>query len=93
MEGEYIAGWAPVEDGSRGYVETHLTRLERTLAITPPGGPEDRILEMGAYLHITPALKTRSATARFAAAITAPPAAPTIAALPPNPARNFECCD
>jgi glycosyltransferase involved in cell wall biosynthesis/SAM-dependent methyltransferase len=57
--GEYIAGWAPVEDGSRAYVETHLTRLEKTLAITPPGGPSDRILEMGAYLQITPALKTR----------------------------------
>ena len=27
--------------------------------LTPPGGPEDRILEMGAYLQITPALKTR----------------------------------
>ena len=37
----------------------HLTRLEKTLAITPPGGPEDRILEMGAYLQITPALETK----------------------------------
>jgi glycosyltransferase involved in cell wall biosynthesis/SAM-dependent methyltransferase len=59
VEGDYIASWAPVEDGSRAYVETHRTRLERTLALTPPGGPKDRILEMGAYLQITPALKTR----------------------------------
>ena len=59
VEGDYIASWAPAEDGSRDYVETHRTRLERTLALTPPGGPEDRILEMGAYLQITPALKTR----------------------------------
>src|SRR5579871_2507020 len=51
--------WAPTEDGSRDYVETHLTRLEKTLAITPRGGPDDRVLEMGAYLQITPALKTR----------------------------------
>jgi len=57
VAGGYIESWAPVEDGSRGYVNSHLTRLERTLAITPPGGPEDRILEMGAYLQITPALK------------------------------------
>jgi SAM-dependent methyltransferase len=57
--GEYIVSWAPAENGSRAYVDSHLTRLEKTLAITPPGGPEDRILEMGAYLHITPALKTR----------------------------------
>jgi glycosyltransferase involved in cell wall biosynthesis/SAM-dependent methyltransferase len=56
---EYIESWVPSEDGSRDYVEVHLSRLERTLAITPEGGPEDRILEMGAYLQITPALKTR----------------------------------
>ncbi len=55
----YIASWAPAENGARDYVESHLSRLERTLAITPRGGPEDRVLEMGAYLHITPALKTR----------------------------------
>jgi glycosyltransferase involved in cell wall biosynthesis/SAM-dependent methyltransferase len=55
----YIAGWTREEDGSRGYVETHITRLERTLAITPPGTDADAILEMGAYLHITPALKTK----------------------------------
>ncbi len=59
VSGEYIASWAPVEDGSRAYVESHLTRLEKTLQVTPPGGPEDRILEMGSYLQITPALKTR----------------------------------
>jgi len=59
VSGDYIASWAPVEDGSRSYVETHRTRLERTLALTPPGGSGDRVLEMGAYLQITPALKTR----------------------------------
>jgi glycosyltransferase involved in cell wall biosynthesis len=58
VQGEYIASWAPRDDGSRAYVETHLTRLEKTLAITPPGGPRDRVLEMGAYLQITPALRT-----------------------------------
>jgi glycosyltransferase involved in cell wall biosynthesis/SAM-dependent methyltransferase len=59
VKGEYIASWAPVEDGSRAYVESHMTRLEKTLSITPPGGPADRVLEMGAYLQITPALKTK----------------------------------
>lgn len=59
VSGDYIAAWAPVADGSRGYIETHRTRLEKTLAITPPGTADDRILEMGAYLQITPALKTR----------------------------------
>jgi glycosyltransferase involved in cell wall biosynthesis/SAM-dependent methyltransferase len=55
---EYILSWAPDEAAAK-YVETHLTRFDKTLAITPRGGPDDRILEMGAYLQITPALKTR----------------------------------
>jgi glycosyltransferase involved in cell wall biosynthesis/SAM-dependent methyltransferase len=54
---EYIRGWAAPE--AREYVKAHETRLARTLAIIPPGGPEDAILEMGAYLQITPALKTK----------------------------------
>jgi glycosyltransferase involved in cell wall biosynthesis/SAM-dependent methyltransferase len=58
IEPEYIRSWAP-DEAARGYIETHLSRFEKTLAITPPGGPQDRILEMGAYLQITPALKTR----------------------------------
>jgi glycosyltransferase involved in cell wall biosynthesis len=58
VEPEYIRSWAP-DAGAANYVETHVTRFEKTLAITPPGGPGDRILEMGAYLQITPALKSR----------------------------------
>ena len=54
----YIAGWAADRE-SLGYLDTHLTRLVKTLEITPPGGPQDRILEMGAYLQITPALRTK----------------------------------
>ncbi|MDZ4799954.1 MAG: methyltransferase domain-containing protein, partial [Bryobacteraceae bacterium] len=55
---EYIFGWAETPE-ARSYAETHIDRLQKTLAITPPGGPGKRILEMGAYLQITPALKTR----------------------------------
>ena len=58
VEPEYILSWAP-DESAKGYMETHLTRFEKTLAITPPGGPDDRILEMGSYLQITPALETR----------------------------------
>jgi glycosyltransferase involved in cell wall biosynthesis/SAM-dependent methyltransferase len=58
VEPEYILSWSPDSD-AKSYIETHLTRFEKTLAITPPGGPGDRILEMGAYLQITPALQTR----------------------------------
>jgi SAM-dependent methyltransferase len=55
---EYIAGWATVPEAQE-YVQVHRTRLARTLEITPPGGPEDRVLEMGVYLQITPALRTK----------------------------------
>jgi glycosyltransferase involved in cell wall biosynthesis/SAM-dependent methyltransferase len=58
VEPEYIASWSPTE-ASKGYLQTHFTRLEKTLAITPPGRPADRILEMGVYLQITPALKEK----------------------------------
>ena len=56
---EYILGWSPEDSEGRAYAETHLTRFEKTLAIVPPGGPEDRALEMGAYLQMTPALKAK----------------------------------
>jgi len=54
----YLSSWSQ-NRASRNYLETHQTRLEKTLAFTPRGGPQDRILEMGAYLQITPALSTR----------------------------------
>jgi len=56
---DYILGWAPPATPSRAYVEWHLARLRRTLEITPPGTAQDRVLEMGAYLQITPALKAK----------------------------------
>ena len=66
----YLHGWAHDEE-QRGYLNTHETRLVKTLSITPPGGPGDRILEMGAYLQITPALQANWAMAKSAAATTA----------------------
>ena len=55
---EYIIGWA-TDDDARNYVGIHKDRLVRTLELTPPGGPDDHILEMGAYLQITPSLQTK----------------------------------
>lgn len=54
----HVPAWSCDPD-ARQYVEQHMTRLQRTLEITPPGGPDERILEMGAYLHITPALRSK----------------------------------
>ena len=52
-----ILSWTAPD--AKGYVESHITRLDKTLQITPRGTSADRVLEMGAYLQITPALKTR----------------------------------
>ena len=41
----------------KAYAETHLARFVRTLKITPKGTKRDRLLEMGTYMQITPALK------------------------------------
>ncbi|HWB83266.1 MAG TPA: glycosyltransferase [Bryobacteraceae bacterium] len=54
----YLQGWAEGE-GSAHYVAKHETRLVKTLEITPRGGPCERILEMGSYLQMTPALRTK----------------------------------
>ncbi len=58
VEPDFVLNWSP-DEGSKNYAATHLTRLQKTLAITPPGTADDRILEMGAYLQITPALTRR----------------------------------
>ena len=87
----YIRSWAP-DEGAQGYIETHLTRFEKTLAITPPGGPDDRILEMGAYLQITPALKTRLGYGEVRGCYYGPPASGSSASpSPPATARNSQC--
>ncbi len=54
---EYILGYASASEEQLNYARNHITRLVRTLEITPPAKPEDRILEMGAYMQITPALQ------------------------------------
>jgi glycosyltransferase involved in cell wall biosynthesis len=58
VDPEYLESWATDGQGRR-YLETHLTRLEKTLEMIPPGGSCDRVLEMGAYMQLTPALKNR----------------------------------
>lgn len=52
-----ITMWTDPQPDPGHYVDTHLKRFQRTLEITPRGAEQDRILEMGAYLHITPGLK------------------------------------
>ncbi len=57
-EEAWLLGWAK-NDESRFYMRQHIARLRKTLDMTPPGGAGRRVLEMGAYLQITPALRFR----------------------------------
>lgn len=54
----YLRSWA-VNKEAEEYFDTHHTRLRRTLEITPRGTAADRVLEMGAYLQITPSLRNQ----------------------------------
>jgi glycosyltransferase involved in cell wall biosynthesis/SAM-dependent methyltransferase len=58
VTGEYIQSWV-ADPGAKQYLSHHTTRFEKTLELTPPGDASQRILEMGAYMQITPALQTR----------------------------------
>jgi glycosyltransferase involved in cell wall biosynthesis/SAM-dependent methyltransferase len=55
VEPEAFSEW--VEPAARVYAGQHTTRLVHTLEMTPAGDPSKSILEMGAYMQITPALK------------------------------------
>ncbi len=54
---EYILSFCAESPDGLEYAKTHIERLARTLKITPQGGAADSVLEMGAYMQITPALK------------------------------------
>jgi SAM-dependent methyltransferase len=58
VSAEYIMNWAK-DEGARSYIAEHKTRLVKTLELVPEGSADRSILEMGAYMQITPALKTR----------------------------------
>ncbi len=48
----------PVPDaGAKAYLEKHIPRLARTLALVPPPQHTGRALELGCYMQITPLLE------------------------------------
>lgn len=44
-------------DGARAYLERHVGRLARTLALVPSPGLTGRALELGCYMQITPLIQ------------------------------------
>ena len=53
----YLRRWVHPDSDGAEYFHTHSHRLVETIQRVPSGGAEDRILEMGCYLQITPALR------------------------------------
>ncbi len=56
VELEDVSNWV-ADPAAQGYLDHHAARFQKTLELTPPGDESQRILEMGAYMQITPALK------------------------------------
>jgi glycosyltransferase involved in cell wall biosynthesis/SAM-dependent methyltransferase len=53
----YVSRWIDAASPAGAYFATHSVRLIRTLQLIPRGNAESRILELGAYMQITPALR------------------------------------
>ncbi len=45
------------DEKARQYLETHIQRLARTLALVPPPQGASRVLELGCYMQLTPHLQ------------------------------------
>lgn len=54
---DYIMEFCQQSPEMTEYAKSHLARLVQTIQVTPHGTPSDRILEMGCYMQITPALR------------------------------------
>jgi hypothetical protein len=45
------------DESARQYLEIHIPRIARTLGLVPESKSSSRVLEMGTYMHMTPALQ------------------------------------
>ncbi len=88
---DYIRGFCRNRPDDAHYVESHITRLVRTLEITPPGGPDDAVLEMGAYLHITPALASKLGYGEVRGCYLGPPGGVDRRSVVSASGETFEC--
>lgn len=53
----YLSRWIDRQSPAAAYYDAHSVRLVRTLQLTPPGEDGSRVLELGCYMQITPALR------------------------------------
>lgn len=54
---DYVSRWVDAASPDGQYFAIHSARLIHTLKLTPPGEVDCRILELGCYMQITPALR------------------------------------
>ena len=54
---KYVSRWIEPGSPAQAYFATHSVRLIRTLQLIPRGDSASRILELGCYMQITPALR------------------------------------
>jgi SAM-dependent methyltransferase len=52
-----LRGFEMPDAGAKAYLEKHVPRLARTLALAPPPQKTGRVLELGCYMQITPLLE------------------------------------
>ena len=54
---QFVRSMDQPDEGARTYLEIHVPRIARTLGLVPPPRSSGRVLEMGAYMQMTPALQ------------------------------------
>lgn len=87
----YMERWIDPESDGAQYFNTHVQRLARTLQLTPPGTVQDRILEMGCYLQITPALQRVLGYGEVRGCHLGPAGGGHIARVAARDGEEFEC--
>jgi len=53
----FVRSLDQADQSARTYLEIHLPRIARTLDLVPATRSSSRVLELGAYMHMTPALQ------------------------------------
>jgi SAM-dependent methyltransferase len=89
IEPEVVDTWLHAE--GRDYATTHKSRFLHTLEITPPGDESKSILEMGAYMQITPALRFKLGYGTVRGCYYGPPGRVDHKSLESETGDIFEC--
>ena len=86
-----IRRWIEPSSPSNEYFRTHRIRLARTLQLIPRGDKEARVLELGCYLQLTPALRDLLGYAEVRGAYLGAPGGASKAAARAEDGEVFEC--